>query len=727
MIPTGSEPPHPGTPAHRGPLRTRLTVLLFSLFLALWPSGVRAGRGGDSGAVRIDDVVACEPRDPDVAALPGGGFAAVWVSESQRIVLRAFDADFEPAGPETVVTDEPPEEDTVIGDVAVAADPAGRLAVAWVDSRARLQTRLFDPTGVPRTEVLLLDVAGVDPELDLAAVPDGSFVVVWQRDRSLTALRFDGSGAELHRFDLARPAGPSEIVHQPSVAVLGTDRLVIAWNYAKFSLLSFSSISQGIFDLEGDLLGGGSEDFPHPVNGDRPAVAARPSGGFVRVWRVGEGILFRGFDTQGNPSTPEVQVGLDDQNVGTAPDLAVTPDGTMRVAWEGNSAPIFSGAAPPPSRRILLRRLTPAGQPLGPVQTLGFGLDAYQSDGGPRAVSLTGGDTLVVARHLLQPFPADPVPCSIVAGIFARTLPGASLVVADRFRVTVDWHDAASGDRGVGMPGPQTADSGSFWFFEPDNLELIVKMIDGRSVNGHFWFFYGALSNVGYRITVTDLLTGQEREYENPQGRLASFADVTAFREPRAFPPSAAPPPGVLFLTAEPSAQIDSAAGPCSPPELPVVPRPGLCLADRRFEVEVEWFDPRSDLAGVGHPIEVNDVTGAFWFFRPSNVELVVKVLDARTVNGRFWVLYGSLTDVAFTLRVRHSETLDQVEFDNAPFEMSSGADTSSLAPPECNCPLAPPVPVCGLDGVTYNDACLARCVGWVGVAHPGPCEEGSP
>lgn len=326
-----------------------------------------------------------------------------------------------------------------------------------------------------------------------------------------------------------------------------------------------------------------------------------------------------------------------------------------------------------------------------------------------------------------EPFRID----ETYAGIFARTVRADSLILDDRFRVEVDWHDDASGDRGLGMPGPRTVDTGSFWFFEPENLELIVKVVDGRSVNRHFWFFYGALTNVGYRITVTDLLTGQQRHYDNPPGRLASFADTQAFQEPETLPPSAPPgsrpgssPAGVHFLPAEPSALIDSAAGPCSPLELPIPPRPGLCLADRRFEVEVEWRDPRSDLAGVGRPIEVNDVTGAFWFFRPSNVELVVKVLDGRPVNGRFWVLYGSLTDVAFTLRVRHSETLDEVVFENAPFEMSSGADTSSLKPPECSCPLAPPQPVCGFDGVTYNDACLALCEGWVGVAHPGPCEH---
>lgn len=50
-----------------------------------------------------------------------------------------------------------------------------------------------------------------------------------------------------------------------------------------------------------------------------------------------------------------------------------------------------------------------------------------------------------------------------------------------------------------------------------------------RAVNSHFWVFYGALSDVEYTITVTDMLTGAMKTYFNPQGRLASVADTSAF------------------------------------------------------------------------------------------------------------------------------------------------------------------------------------------------------
>ena len=76
---------------------------------------------------------------------------------------------------------------------------------------------------------------------------------------------------------------------------------------------------------------------------------------------------------------------------------------------------------------------------------------------------------------------------------------------------------------------PLTTDTGYFWFFSSNNVELVVKVVDGRAVNGHFWVFYGALTNVQYTITVTDSVTGDVRSYVNPDGNLASVADVSAF------------------------------------------------------------------------------------------------------------------------------------------------------------------------------------------------------
>jgi hypothetical protein len=74
-----------------------------------------------------------------------------------------------------------------------------------------------------------------------------------------------------------------------------------------------------------------------------------------------------------------------------------------------------------------------------------------------------------------------------------------------------------------------TSDTGYFWFFSPQNVELVVKVVDGRAFNGFFWVFYGALSNVAYTVTVMDSQTLAVKTYTNPADTLASVADTAAF------------------------------------------------------------------------------------------------------------------------------------------------------------------------------------------------------
>jgi hypothetical protein len=100
----------------------------------------------------------------------------------------------------------------------------------------------------------------------------------------------------------------------------------------------------------------------------------------------------------------------------------------------------------------------------------------------------------------------------------------------NRFKVEVSWRVASQGTGGSGTAVPLSGDTGYFWFFSSGNVELVVKALDGRAVNGYYWIFYGALSDVEYTITVTDTSNGAVKTYSNPQGQMASRADTAAFR-----------------------------------------------------------------------------------------------------------------------------------------------------------------------------------------------------
>src|SRR5438128_2324241 len=104
----------------------------------------------------------------------------------------------------------------------------------------------------------------------------------------------------------------------------------------------------------------------------------------------------------------------------------------------------------------------------------------------------------------------------------------ALCLAAQRFNVEIRWKDF-QGNTGQGQAVGLTPDTGYFWFFTDNNIELVVKDLDARTFNNNFWVFFGALSNVEYTLTVTDTATGRTKSYVNPSGQFASVGDTAAF------------------------------------------------------------------------------------------------------------------------------------------------------------------------------------------------------
>ena len=76
-----------------------------------------------------------------------------------------------------------------------------------------------------------------------------------------------------------------------------------------------------------------------------------------------------------------------------------------------------------------------------------------------------------------------------------------------------------------------------------------------------------------------------------------------------------------------------------------------LCLDAARFRVAATWTKPDAS-SGQGHAVPLTGDTGYFWFFDSSNVEVMVKVLEACGVNGHRWVFASGLTNVHVNLTV---------------------------------------------------------------------------
>jgi hypothetical protein len=99
-----------------------------------------------------------------------------------------------------------------------------------------------------------------------------------------------------------------------------------------------------------------------------------------------------------------------------------------------------------------------------------------------------------------------------------------------RFQVQAEWGDFEDNE-GVGMAILPSDDSGEFWFFSPNNTELLVKVLDAcDSSFESFWVFAAGLTNVEVTLTVTDTESGQFREYENPlETDFQPILDTSAF------------------------------------------------------------------------------------------------------------------------------------------------------------------------------------------------------
>ena len=108
------------------------------------------------------------------------------------------------------------------------------------------------------------------------------------------------------------------------------------------------------------------------------------------------------------------------------------------------------------------------------------------------------------------------------------SLPDALCVQQDRFIVKAFWK-VGQGPYVPASAVPMTSDTGYFWFFSPNNVELVVKVLNGESVNGYFWVYAGGLTDVGVLLTVTDSLTGKVKTYVNPAGtRFLPIQDTKA-------------------------------------------------------------------------------------------------------------------------------------------------------------------------------------------------------
>jgi hypothetical protein len=491
--------------------------------------------------MRVNVTTAGDQTNPAVAVGPDGGFMVVWQGPPTGLQGRLYDAAGRPRGGEiALATAGQPQQPRV------AADVSGRFLVVWNDG-GRVKGRVFGPDGQPATNEIAVGFRPLQQGLpDVVADPTGGFLVAWPEygNGTLHLQRYSAQGSPVgSEVELARQGSDVRLAAYPAGG-----GFVLAWVEAFGVLetnvlalrLDSSARPAGIPALQANrdiVRRAGYHQAPVPV--------VHPDGGFSVVWTTDIGTLLpqnfglygRRYDAHGQPAGYVFQIAAGSGTGDWKGTAVALPSGEVMALWyEVRVGDVDGGTF----GQLFDASWKPLGSP--------FRINTYTQNPQilPAAAADAAGNVVVAWMSgvpvswipEIPPGSFGPGQDGDGSGIFAQRFSTASCAGSDqlclnggRFHVTVQYTDPDSGQPRTGHAAPLTGDSGAFWFFAPTNAELLIKVLDGRPVNGHFWVFYGALSDVEYTITVTDTVTGLRRTYHNDLHHQGSRSDVTAFRE----------------------------------------------------------------------------------------------------------------------------------------------------------------------------------------------------
>ncbi len=455
---------------------------------------------------QVNTLIDQDQMNAEVAVAPNGAFVVVWVSDVSpgdmdvaSIRARVYAPNGSPVG-----------EDFRVNDVAEGWQENPRVAmnndgfVVVFDTNGpspgndasghSIQARRFDADGTPLGGQFQVNtVIGGDQYIpDVAMHPDGRFVVVWQSDtsggddnssRSVQVRRYSSSGT---------PLAPEQQLN--IITAQAQDKARVSMDFADASfMVAWQS--------------GSSED------GDDEGLSIQARG---MLWN---GIPTTQREFQVNQETLDGQFNVNIANVGPREYTAV---------WVTD----YSG-----DRTLAMRSIGLEGAEIGgEIDLSGSALRPQDAN----IASNGNGSSLTVHKES----GLDDVVPTNRDGIRARRWnhpcatgePGdcvedaTTLCLLDnRFRITANYR-TPQGEMGAAQAVELTPDTGYFWFFRQENVEMVIKVLNGCPINQRFWVIAGGLTNVEVDIEVFDIEANQSRLFGNPQATpFQPIQDTNAF------------------------------------------------------------------------------------------------------------------------------------------------------------------------------------------------------
>ena len=227
--------------------------------------------------------------------------------------------------------------------------------------------------------------------------------------------------------------------------------------------------------------------------------------------------------------------------------------------------------------------------------------------------------------------------------------------------------------------GLDSRESGLLYFFDRDNAEVLVKVLDACAVNGFRWVFVAPVTTLAFNLYVDETATEKRWTHRNPKGDQTA----TTASNIRAFP---CEPPGSSTASqvdvggirgvelvdagfpAVPVVSVSSTpvASPLQPPvavaqpisggeETDCVPQPVRRLrGGYTVNMCVEYIDNDGEtVVAEAKDYDLDsEQSGILYFFNRDNAEVLIKVLDGCAINGHRWVFVAPVTTLAFNLTV---------------------------------------------------------------------------
>ncbi|MCK6685246.1 MAG: PKD domain-containing protein [Thermoanaerobaculia bacterium] len=244
--------------------------------------------------------------------------------------------------------------------------------------------------------------------------------------------------------------------------------------------------------------------------------------------------------------------------------------------------------------------------------------------------------------------------------------------------VDVLWRSQYSGQGGRAMAIPQGDRFAYFYFSDPSNPEVFVKVLD-FGADKPYLLFYAGLTDFEYTVTFTNLKTGKSVQYQKPPGSFSGGATNNDL-------------PHASFRTllwSKDGLEVEeigtraSAVGGTSSklgtsPSVPKADASEMVLSRGAVAVSVNWRSQYSGQSGVAFALPQKDEFGFFYFTDRSNPEVFVKVLDFGA-DRPYLVFYAGLTDFEYEVTFRNVHTGQKVTFKKPAGTFIGGADNASL------------------------------------------------